>query len=190
MKKFLNIFKQLLKFVSIFLFLQIPGALILALYLPFNSEIKKLPFLLRWFDGADQYFGRNTKVYDKVMQGGAWQKYCWLAWRNPLNYFGYKYLGFSVSNSAQVILDSRTSNNLNLQIGDGIDKCPGTFYIEISNEGSKYFEYYKIVKYSFFGQVKCLRIRIGWKIGQDHPITTGQCQWVFVVSPFHSYDGI
>ena len=190
MKIFFKFFKELCKFLLLFFFLQVPGTIILALYLSFNPEIKKLPFLLRWFDGADQYFGRNTEVYDKVMRGNAWQKYCWLAWRNPLNYFGYRYLGFKISDKAEIVLDSRIANNSRLQVGDGVNKCPGTVYIEIDSNGSKYFEFYKIVKYSFFGSTKCLRIRFGWKIGQDRPIESGYCQWVFVISPFHSYNGI
>lgn len=205
LKKFLNIFQQLIKFIFIFLFLQIPGSIILGIYFLINPVTIKLPLWLRWFDGADQYFGRDTSVYDAIMKESAWQKYIWLAWRNPLNYFGYKYLGINISDKVQIVLDSRTANNSSLQVGDGVNKCSGTVYTEIAirdsiyggwsqklvrvNE-SKYFEYYKIVKYNFFGSTKCVRIRIGWKIGQDRPIQSGPCQWVFVISPFHSYDGV
>ena len=199
MKILFRLIKELLKFLGIFLFLQIPGSIILGIYFLINPHVTlSLPYWLRWFDGADQYFGRDTTVYDKVMKGSAWDKYVWLSWRNPLNYFGYRYLGIDLPQKVIIIcdkterapvLDSRTANET-MQIGDGINKCPGTYFVEIECNSKIYWEYYRIIKYSLLGQQKCIRLRFGWKIGQDRPIESGYCQWVFVISPYHSYDGV
>ena len=164
--------------------LQLLGAVLLLIYLPIhlaliNHNLRssiKLPYFLRWFDNADQYVGRDTSTYIRVFNSGYYNLYTWLAWRNPLNYFGYTKLG----------VINTTNNTLpDDNIGDATGLQEGTRNITVTIDGKEYFEYYYIKKY---GTNKCVRIRMGWKLAGTEP---GQIsQWVFVISPYHSYKGV
>jgi len=198
----LRFIRWLLTWLLILLPLQLIGAVLLLLYLPVHralvrrglSQSIKLPFLLRWFDNADLYVGRDTSVYLSKFGDAFWTHYTWLAFRNPLNYFGYVVLGFVAGDRVLTTFSKFPSINLradqeHCEIGDGSDDVPGLFTAELENNDKTYFEYYYIKKYNFFGTTKCIRVRIGHKIGSN--TKPGQhCQWVFVISPFHSYDGI
>lgn len=137
----------------------------------------KLSKYIRFFDNADLYIDRDKSTYISIANEGFWSRYYWLAIRNPLNYFGYLYLGHQV----QSHLDDKTNGNF--AVGDTKDKCPGLLYNELDN----IYEYYYIKKWS---ENKCLRFRMGWKISQ--PILNPQgsyIQWVMVIQPYKDYAG-
>ncbi len=184
LKFLLRFIKHLVLFLVVLLPLQLVGAVILlpVCYLYNNLP---LPSLLRWFDGADQYVGRDTSVYDGVRKQGPWASYVWLAWRNPLNYFGYKVLGLDIQEIGETISDTPAWP---VEIGDGTGQSPGLFHAEYIINGKVYYEYYYIFKYT---QKLCLRFRMGHKLGHRVQLTKGRhVQFVGVISPFHSYDGI
>ncbi len=174
--------KHLLCFVFVILPLQVFGAFILLLYLPVHLKLVKagikksikLPYLLRWYDNADLYVDRNSSTYLAVFGSGYWNLYCWLAWRNPLNYFGYTILGIIVP-----------INLYNSNIGDGIGQEPGFIQTEVVINEKVYYEYYFIKK---LDTTHCIRIRIGYKLNGKRKGDIAQ--WVFVISPYHSYNGI
>jgi hypothetical protein len=186
---------NLIKFTCISIPLQLIGSLVLLPTLYFFPKIKRLPTCLKWFDGADQYVGRNTEVYDKIMDSDFWTKYTWLAWRNPINYFSYTYLGFYLKNPYVVTFLSKNPNVYS-EIGDATNKVAGLYRIEITLQDKIYYEYYYIFVYkSIFklyslSQPKCIRFRMGWKIGEDPFFKDEHVQEVFVISPFHKFDGI
>lgn len=180
-----HIFKFILRFcfhLSLFLFilcpLQLLGGIIL---LPTSYLVKNnpLPTWLKWFDNADQYVGRDTSVYFAVRSSGWWNNYLWLAWRNPLNYFGYQVLGFIIQQGFIQTVYSGSAN-----VGDGTGQLSGFYFSEVEQNGSTYYEYYFIIKYS---TTTCFRFRMGHKIGSALPGVL--CQFVGVISPYHSYNG-
>lgn len=143
--------------------------------LPTNArELLKLPAFLKWFDSADLYeeFGRDPETYvEKVAPLGWWERYKWLALRNPLNYFGYKVLGYRAKTDIP-----------GSPVGDNTGKEPGLSVIELDDG---VYEYYLIYRYA---DKLCFRFRMGHKL-QD--TKQGElAQWVFVVQPFKTYDGV
>lgn len=169
-------------FVCILLPLQVFSALILSFVIPINGA-KPLPKILKWFDNADQYVGRDTSTYMAVRNSGIWNNYCWLAWRNPLNYFGYQVLGYQVGYGPVQIMHTPQGSENTTDKGK-----EGFFYTEVTEEHYPgiHYEYYWIKKYQWFnGETRCFRLRIGHKMGivQDGDF----CQFVFVISPFHSF---
>jgi len=187
-KFLLRLIINIAKFLCISIPLQLIGAVALAAYIPFSNPAGKdkcLPSALRWFDCADFYFNRDTSTYLRVIAAGKWARYCWLAWRNPINYFNYKYMGFYMDSKAKVTYEYSSSPNE--EIGDGTGDVPGLFVREISCTDGQYYEYYYI--YQWPNMHTCFRFRLGWKIGQRKPLVSGYVQDVFVVSPYHSYDG-
>src|ERR1043165_4732976 len=122
--------RQALTWTSILLPLQLLGAIILLFYIPIHVYLIKtslrrrieLPYVLRWFDNADLYVGRDTSTYLKVFGTGVWGLYVWLAWRNPLNYFGYKVLGQIIPHN--VLISQRLyidGDPLRDKVGDATD---------------------------------------------------------------------
>lgn len=182
----MNIIKHLLLFLLVILPLQLIGALLIipSCILQEPTALIPLPKFLKWFDNADQYVGRNTQTYMAVYASGKWARYCWLAWRNPLNYFGYTILGIEIDQSLKVLDDSPKD----IDIGDTTHSGTYTGLISLGNK--QYWELYKIIPYSLFGNKLCLRIRLGWKLEHTSDLKVGQrCEWVFVISPFHAYTG-
>lgn len=189
----LLVIRHLIVFLGAVLPLQLVGATTLLVYLPVHlwllkhgyKESIKLPYLLRWFDNADLYVFRNTTKYLQVFSSGYWNLYVWLAWRNPLNYFGYKILGFTVTNKLRVLEES----NNQYEVGDL--KHDGEYKVLLEQEGKYYFEYYRVIKYAFQGVRKCIRIRIGWKIQRTIDLGLGEhVQWVCSFKILNSYTGV
>lgn len=182
---------QLLKFLIVVLPLMIAGWFILAILLLFipNNDTK-LPALFRWFDNVDGYIGRDTSVFDAVCAQGWWARYCWMAWRNPINYFGYMYLGFQFTSGGKYLSVDPSQFN----VGD--TSQAGFRYIEYEQNdtsidaimlgGKIYYEYCYIKKWS---ATKCLRFRFGWKIVNNSNPIGSYCQWVFVFQPHKAYTG-
>lgn len=138
----------------------------------------RMPYLLRWFDCADWYIGRNTETIQTVHLYSFWYRYYWLALRNPCNYFGYKYLGYKVPELMEI------EGNGEYGIGDSAGKEPGLLWTEVNNE---VYEYYYIKKWN---DTHCLRFRMGWKIGVPFGNLPGSyIQWVLVLQPWKSYSG-
>lgn len=174
---------QLLKFLFIVLPLMVSGWVVLAVLLLFipRNEIK-LPFLFRWYDNVDSYIGRDTSVYEAVCAKGWWARYCWMAWRNPINYAGYKLFGF------QFTPDGFYSKVDSTQFSVGDTSAPGFRFIEYrqAEDVKPYYEYYLIKKWS---ATKCLRFRFGWKIANVSNPIGSYCQWVMVFQPWKDYSG-
>jgi hypothetical protein len=170
---------RLIKHISILLFVLLPLEVfgwIVVLPVCFLSRKSSLPRVFRWFDNADIYpeFNRNPITYLKdVIPKGVLYRYYWLALRNPLNYFGYKILGWKSDRDIVASI-----------IGDSANKRPGYDYIEVNDKGSHY-EYYYIHKWN---STHCFRFRMGWKL-QDTKVGDW-VQWVLVIQPYKSYSGI
>lgn len=187
--------------------LELVGGIVLAIYLPihryfldrkpnYTIEDLKLLYIFRWFDNADMYVGRDTSAYEQVAKGSLWDHYCWLAWRNPCNYFGYIYLGNKIlvpvgfkREYVKINADDVSSENSTLEIGNTTYDIPGYFYQEFKYNNKTYYEYYYIKKYTLFKLSLCIRFRMGWKIGQDTAPSYKWCQGVFVIHPWMGYWG-
>lgn len=181
--KYLNILKQIAMLLVLLIPLQLIGGILLIVPCIFY-DIGKLPRLLRWFDSADPFAGRDVSAITLRNTMGSWSKYCWLAWRNPLNYFGYFVLGLDLDHTfVQNVYTDQDSYN----VGDGFNQHEGIFYTEVIFKEKTYFEYYLIKKYSIFGQIKCIRLRFGHKLGIASP--GDRSEWVCCIQPYHSYDG-
>lgn len=177
----LRFVKHLLTFLFFVVPLMIAGWFILPIVLLFvrKDEIR-LPSLFKWFDSADSYIDRDTSVYKAVCQEGYWARYIWLAFRNPINYVGYKVLGFQFDGTEMYYnYDSKQ-----FDIGD--TSREGIRTIELMKNEKIFYEYYIIKKWS---QTKCLRIRLGWKIKDNLNPIGSWCQWVFVFQIWKDYSG-
>jgi hypothetical protein len=194
----LRLVKCIIILICVSIPLQLVGAVLLLGYLPYQQNLIKrkpntpvqLPVLLRWFDCADLYleFGRTPVTYlFKVVPQGWWVRYCWLAWRNPINYFSYAYL------SRRVILrnidKSKSFEEGDPLVGDSTGDHPGFFHVSVEDfDGQVTYEYYYILKWS---ATKCCRIRFGHKVGPLKDLKDGQyIQGVIVCQPYRSYGGI
>lgn len=177
-----RLLKQLVILFCIIFPLQILGALILPVALLLVGQ-SNLPRFLRWFDNADIYIGRDSSVYESVKSSGLWNRYVWLAFRNPLNYFGYKVLGVQVKTAIEAIYETMSA----LNVGDTTET--GFYYAEAIIDGSRYYEYYWVISYPLL-PTYCFRFRMGHKLKklQDNKIGD-YIQFVMVISPFHSYSG-
>lgn len=181
---YLKLILQLCFYLVIFLPLQFLGAVILAVYLPF-SKSNQLPTILRWFDNADQYVERDNSTYLSVINAGLFDRYVWLAWRNSLNYFSYKILGFVIKSPTLILQEG------NPNVGDSTGRQHGAYKIIISNQGHQYYQYYLVLKYTLFNYPLCLRIMIGHEIGPWDQIVEDQyVVWVCSIVPIRSYSGI
>lgn len=181
--RFLN---RLALFLLVSVPLQLAGMIIL---FPFTYiyQIGALPIWLRWFDSADPYVGRNTETIELETKKGWMNRYYWLALRNPINYFSYKYLGF-IWNSPEILNVQGPMN-----VGDATDHVAGYKYIEIKQNNKIYYEYVYIYVYKLTANSlqKCIRFRMGWKISDPYKNKNGELQQeVFVISPYHSYNGL
>lgn len=177
-KFILRLLKHLFIFLFICLPLQITGILLLLVLCKF-CKIGEIPKMFRYFDSADPFIGRDISSIQVVNNKGYWSRYVWLAWRNPINYFGYKILGIVIDKGAkQTVLKGNTN------IGDSKNKNPGLYFTEVEQNGKTYYEYYYIKKYS---SNTCFRFRLGHKLQDIH---SGEyVQQVFVISPYKSYSG-
>lgn len=183
---FLRLLKQSLMLLLVSIPLQLVGAIVVGIYLLIDPTCKKLPTYLKWFDGADQYVGRNTDVYVRIMSDTMSVKYVWLCWRNPINYFSYSYLGFQVN--LRDIDKTRSYEAGDPEVGDSTGDHEGLFYVEVVDfDSNVYYEYYYIKKWT---ATTCFRFRCGWKIGSLAALKDGEyVQDVLVCQPYKSYSG-
>ena len=117
----------------------------------------------------------NGGLFWKTKCGDSWWcAYQWFALRNPTNNLSH-WLGFKSEGKA-IFIDGTSR-----KIGD--TKAEGWYYLCERLA----WEVYYIKAYSVFGQRKCLRVRVGWKINNAD---NGElCPFCFVISPFHEYSG-
>ncbi len=196
---------RLLKHLALLFLVSIPlqllGIILLAIYLPIHFQLIKchlrksiaLPYLLRFFDNADPYVGRDNSTYLAVFGSGLFNTYSWLAFRNPLNYFGYKYLSIQPMTTIRFIKCSGSEDDIHgfmtRPIGD--NDYAGTFHVEYLIDNKVRYEYYKIIPYTFRGVHKCIRLRMGHKMGLPYNMAIGKyCQHVTVISIYHSFSGL
>lgn len=197
MLQFLRLLRNLAVLFFVALPLEISGWFILPIVLLFvpMSQIK-LPSLFRWYDCSDMYNGRDYSTYAAVCREGYWARYTWLAWRNPCNYFGYFHLSF-IFNSNGVY---EVCNPAEFDVGNTTGARAGFRYIEykqaelpsgafykLEEKEKTYYEYCWIYKWS---SKKCLRYRMGWKIGNNTNPVGSYCQWVCVLQPYIDYSGV
>ena len=212
---------DVLKHIAVWLGVKLPiqfiGYIVLAIYLPFtlrdtrlfDAHDQRLPKLLRWFDNADdrdQKYGLNGDFGHRKRNLGVgdylnppklnlfWMRYTWLAVRNPVNYLQRKVLGADAKIKHAAVdrrVDSKHFEALvdGKDVGDGPNNVEGTRTAQGEDRnGKKVWEYYLVKHY---GNGKCLRIRIGYKLGlepMDQP--AGSVQWVCSISPWKTYRGV
>jgi hypothetical protein len=177
-----------LKHLIVLLFIKLPvqlaGAVILAIYLPFHDWVRPksvsithnetLPKILRWFDNAGVY--ENGGVFEEYktdgLSGGPsyralWKKpegvlarYTWLAWRNAVNYFQMFTLGYPAGQDAKVVYNVNTAQKTYILLTNGAWELDYTLH---------FYLYYSI--------------RIGYKLIHDDGIacvsSKNPAQWVF-----------
>lgn len=213
--------KHIFTFFFIKVPLQLSGIPILAITLLFyiNDERwdgdelidQRLPKFLRWFDVGDEIdkkYGLNGDLGYKVLFFGGFRvvekpwdiyrlRFTWLALRNPINYFQHNVLGIKsntlVASGTETdipygILDHRDASP---NVGDYPGQTFGTRHTTaILNNGRIIREYYKIWLWPFNSD-KCIRIRIGYKLGDD-PLNQPRdtIQWCFVIQPWKTYLGM
>lgn len=154
----------------IYLTVQLPASLI-------AWPCLAIALLTKW-DGSTLFFGnskwgRATNHYLVPTNGEYLKELLWMAWRNPVYNLGQHVL--SVKMKPWLVVAKGDEN-----IGD---KIAGGFY---SLRMGKFWEFYYIKSYTFLGQRRCVRARIGWKISGN---TTDLCEYVFSINPFKDYTG-
>lgn len=175
------------------------GIPILAITLPFiPRSAETLPRAIRWFDNAEiplkvdgQDDGLLGPPYYRAERGTSdkesisylklyWERFYWLALRNPAHYFGYKYLGFIVHNK---LLTIDVKGDIN--VGDHAWNTTGTYYVQVRNgdKGPTYFELYSV--YQWFSSKYYIRFRFGWKLHDPSDKQTGEyVSYVCSLTPF------
>ena len=154
------------------------GLPILGVTLLFVSRSSEtLPKLFRLWDNGELYFKetddpdglmgpkyyreeRGTLYkYDLPFFKVYWERFNWLALRNPADYLKYL-LGPKVKDKLTVKEVSGTTN-----VGDHIGNDVGTYKLVVINgDGKEYWEYYTIKQYPFANGKYIFRLRLGWKI--------------------------
>lgn len=192
----LRILKQALVLILILLPLELLGLIILPVILPFIPKDQEyLPCWLRWYDNHERYTYQDTqdgidglagdkyyrvkhKIYPYTVNYSfwhlLWHRYLWLALRNPLNYFQYKYCG-KLGPSYVTVLKGEPN------VGDLPGQKQGTRYMELANGA---WELYCVKR--LYGKLwpkwfhnRGLRVRIGWKITTPKK----HYQFCFVINP-------
>lgn len=176
----------------------IPILAVLLLFIPRGKE--SLPKAFRWWDNGETYFkpedepdGLLGPIYwrskrglldqDKLSFGKLWwERFNWLALRNPADYFGYK-IGLAVNKK---LILAKSAGNSN--VGDHKWSARGRYWqVVINGDGKKYWEYYRVSKYPLIEYA--LRIRWGWKISRYAKHRDGRViPFVFSITPFKRLD--
>ncbi len=188
--------------LGVLLPLEIIGWVILLPILLVVKDNLRLPVIFKWFDNADLWVGRNTETYEGIVKQGTWARYVWLAWRNPINYFGYAVMGYTVPAEGM----PPVSEQIGVP-GIGDHSKPGFYYIELTwiekhlifnplsvlNTNSltevevakRIYEYYYVHQWS---ADRCLRFRMGHKIGAIERNKPGSTmQYVSVIQPYKDF---
>jgi len=206
MKWIYRIIKQLLTLLIINIPLQLLGIPIVAIELLFHLHDKRLNncldqrLLLKWFDNGDEkdlIYGLNGDLgyqhtNNITVKSTKWEiykaRFIWLAIRNPLNYYKYRVIGVRTSKLGRITYQKNyiqgIGNNPLLEVSDW--HYAGVRIIDLDKGG---WEVYIVYKYPF-KQDRCLRIRMGYKLGHNRRDTTRlYTQWVCAIQPWKSYIG-
>lgn len=171
------------------------GIFIVAIALACGGVGFRLPVWAQWWDNDREPFGDAARGPAIRAASGLlcfWLRYCWLAWRNPSNNFGYL-LGFRQLYDVDYSLrgDSETSDQGH----------PGWLFATATQNGALVaFEFYFVWEYKDYAIVlqapylvpvtKCVRVRLGWKIADNatNKIADGsKAQIVCVINPVMSF---
>lgn len=190
--------------ITIVLPLQFAGLFILSIVLLFylkdkrcNSyklESQRLPTLFKWWDVGDEYdtrYGINGDLpyqynWDKKSKWSIYRmRYNWLALRNPVNYLKVRVLGQKITRVNGKLKMEQSPGGVT--IGDWYS--PG--YVKrnyVESPDVNISEYYLIWVWPF-KKDKCVRIRIGHKIGDGEVYRRRWISWVCVISPWKTFRG-
>ncbi len=204
-----RLIKNLLLLLLIDLPMTLAGIVILAIVLPFiPKDVEMLPKCLAWFDnyngrihggypGGDGLSGDPLYRYTRYMTGHRnlfWERFYWLALRNPANYFSYAVLGHVYTEHAQVTSvegpqDPEISRG-GLRYIEAVDLGKMPWVIPFGGREQDFYpislyEYYYTKYYSIFGKRFYLRFRMGYKIISIMDVHVGRVvQQVFSFNPF------
>ncbi len=217
MKYFLMLFrftKHAFVYFVVCLPLILVGMVILAVVLPFIKEgQERLPKCLAWFDndsgirlgypGGDGLAGDPNYRRMRAEEGHTsiyWERYTWLALRNPINYFSYKILGHKfVAGDTVTKLEGPIDPGMTMDGGlkilemETIRPYPTVLYLGLSSvpmivyPTKTLYEYHYVKAYTLFGKKLCFWARFGWKINHPSEVITGETtEWVFTCNPVKS----
>ncbi len=203
--------------VVLFLVVDFPvmllGMVVLAVVLPFIPEDKEtLPKCLAWFDN---YSGRLKRyplgdglsgdpLYRHLRRDAGhtnlfWERYYWLALRNPANYFSYAVLGHTYTSKAKVL---SIKGPMNPELVGGFKRLEAVDFEDqivvvpfdgihtIVDHPISLYEYYYAKYYTLFGRRFYIRFRMGYKVGNDGEIASGETvERVFSFNPLQPARG-
>ncbi len=187
------------------------GMLVLAVVLPFIPAGKEtLPKALAWFDN----YGGRTRGYPagdglsgdpiyrlyRMAEGHTsllWERYYWLALRNPINHFSYTVLGHLYELGDHVTYH-KGALNPNTAMDGGwkileLETTKDQFAVigapftpqQLLQFKKVLYEYQYVTSYTLFGRKLCLWFRFGWKIENQGYVRIGEiAEWVFTLNPF------
>lgn len=187
-----------IKHLLVLLFVVVPLLLlapfITAIALCFTKpEDNQLPRFARWFDNHDhEGDGLNGYYKWKIDHPNYTSRYVRWLWllRNPINTFGYEVLGRQYPSDYRRQEVRRYQTKLDTTITKiGNNDRAGLRYTELYDQSENIiWELYYVHSY---GNGNCMRIRIGWKIGEPLETAPGEhMQWCFVVSPYVAFRGV
>lgn len=184
----------------------IPLLAVVLLFIPKNQEY--LPRMLRWFDNHERYFNDHSNIdglagpdyyrakRNLIATSGFfklwYERWIWLAWRNPINYFFYAVLGAKHEDMAgyqRLVLSEPELVEIGTQPEDYAGTETVQFVIFDTDKDtikySPYFMWRKVIPYK--NNTRCIDLRIGWKFNSE--MDKDVYQWALVISPFEDFKG-
>jgi hypothetical protein len=172
--------------------------------LPFVPKDKEvLPKAFRWFDNADAHVVHWKPVPDglcgdipyrvrRAEQGHTnlfWERYYWLALRNPMNYFSVKYLGLPYVENFRIFGNTETSDQgeSGYVFKEGFSDHDALTSIPCVHSKSNCAEFYYVKAYKLFGKDLCIRFRVGHKLPHTLKGVLIHAGFVFTFNPFMPY---
>ncbi len=122
-----------------------------------------------------------------------YNRYVWLAWRNPVNYFKYAVLGFKLE--GETILRHEIGDT---EVNTGVDSPRGLYFVIAEVEGKTRHQVKYVKEYNLKVRIPALKIdftrRLAFRLRFGHkfdskdltdPTKRGTIrQWVFNIHPF------
>lgn len=196
-----RIIKQTIIWFFVCVPLMLIGMLLLPFVLPFiPKEQEFLPTWCKWFDnysGAKEDGLSGDMPYRKARKAAGhtwlfWERYYWLALRNPINYFSYSKLGHIIQWNPTILKwNQKLKGKTAVGVGDiGPHLGQGLLLAELLDSKGLVWEVYWIKAYNLFGFKRCIRFRAGHKMGLSHWLHPAKhLQWVLTINPFQKYTG-